>query len=88
MKSSRAAAQMLLCFEACFLLSLSSSYCGLSFFYLWPEKKIAIGIIICTPLYFAFIPCSLLGSIQDHVQLLRREETYPQITLKDPIKGH
>ena len=24
------------------------------------------------PLYFAFIPCSLLGSIQDHVQLLRR----------------
>ena len=69
MKSSRAAAQMLLCFEACFP---TLSYWCLSFFYLWPEKKDSNRHHNLYPLYFAFIPCSLLGSIQDHVQLLRR----------------
>ena len=85
MKSSRAAAQMLLCFEACFP---TLSYWCLSFFYLWPEKKIAIGIIICTHstslsshVVFLEVSKTTFSSSEEH-------ETYPQITLKDPIKGH
>ena len=78
MKSSRAAAQMLLCFEACFP---TLSYWCLSFFYLWPEKKIAIGIIICTH----------STSLSSHVVFLEVSKTTfspPQKSMRHILKSH